>query len=223
MRNQTLQYIIPLLLVIAFASPALAEAQHLLYVPGDIAISGPARKHRSLGGFQKDRILETFRDLRFEAHDLSPVGADTPHSERAVLLATRIAGMLEKGTPPENITVVGLADGAATALGAAAMLKTPSLNFVLLAACPYGEELDPAAARRRLENIPAKPLGRLLFLYDNADWESGPCDGAVPFLTTEDYQEQRLFTGKGRALFFSPSPAWVDWVVRWANTARDKR
>jgi pimeloyl-ACP methyl ester carboxylesterase len=131
-------------------------------------------------------------------------------------VAEQVKSLLEKGVPPENITVAGFSKGGMIALVAAAAGENTKVHYVVLAGCLrpgkefYGKYLD---------NVAPKLKGRILSMYDAADPEFGSCQ---EFFTRAgdkvSGKEIKFETKQGHALFKKPAELWMNPLAEWARS-----
>ena len=131
--------------------------------------------------------------------------------------------LLKAGVPAKNISVVGHSRGAYTALIASTYIANPEINYAILAGCALESTDDIAGFNVRkfymiFVNNRAELLnGRYLSLRDKSDEWFGSCNEAFSQADGIETKEIVLQTGEGHGVFYSPNPAWIDLVVKWAN------
>jgi hypothetical protein len=131
-------------------------------------------------------------------------------------LADRILALLAAGAFAENITVVGHARGATTALLASALVENRRVNYVLLGGCP-------AAATPDIDY--AKVMGRFLVLTDVQEHELVSCRGLLPEHLF--YKESSVTSPEGGSVFLRTDEEslrlWRDPVVSFVTAKGARR
>jgi hypothetical protein len=185
-----------------------ASARYLFYLHGAIIERAGVRPtHPKFGIYEYQEILETFAERGFLV-----ISEARPAGSEGAMYAEKIAGqvgaLLQKGVPPEHITVVGFSKGGGIAITASSILAEERLNFVFMAAC--GPWLDS-----RPEIV---PHGRVLALREASDDLVGTCEVLFSRAVGDGEREEIVIdVGGGHGSFYRPRPEWVDPVVEWAS------
>lgn len=125
------------------------------------------------------------------------------HAEK---LAEAVSGLLHKGIPAENISLVGFSRGGGIVATAAGLIDNKDIRYVLLASCPRAVSWPPFR-------------GRLLSLYEKDDSLAGSC----AFVTegtpkVDEFKEIELESGLGHGEFYRPQERWLEPVQNWLST-----
>jgi hypothetical protein len=130
----------------------------------------------------------------------------TEHRDAVVIpiyankVANQVRELLDKGVPPQNITVSGYSKGALMAAAASADLENPEINFVLVSGCTDTYDLDYS-----------KVKGRILSIYDKGDEGWFSCaeriDSKAPGIV---FKEIEILTEKGHKGFRIPKSKFMD-------------
>jgi hypothetical protein len=197
------------------AAQPTAEVQatarrHLIYLHGRIVEDqGPRPTHPRFGIYEYRQILDAFAAAGFEvSSEQRPAGTRAP--DAALVAASEIRQLIDRGVPARDITVVGFSKGGVIAVLTALELDNPEINFVFIACCGSWVENVFGDPDRRIS-------GRMLSIYEASD-TAGSCSAlferASPASTTEEIE---LGLGGGHGAFYRPQPEWIDPVIRWAR------
>jgi len=144
-------------------------------------------------------------------------GVNTNVRDYAKKISDQAKGLMEKGVPPENITILGYSKGGMIVLSAAAWSQEPRMNYVILAGC--GTEKRPDIRQTQSGAAP-RYKGRMLSIFDAADPEFGSCQALFDAAGAGVRgTERRIETGLGHEAFSQPSSVWFDPVVEFIATA----
>jgi len=194
------------------------DAKYIIYLHGiGVENYGPGKADEDYYGIIKTiegRGFTVISEVRRAAFIMGKPSGTKP-DEYGRKVAKQVKTLIEKGVPPENITVVGYSKGGVITLVAAADADNAKVNYVIMAGCfqKSKEKYDEYA-----ENIAPKMKGRILSMYDAADPNFGTCQDF--FSTAGDKvsgKEIKFETGQGHALFRKPVDSWINPLVDWAN------
>jgi predicted esterase len=133
-------------------------------------------------------------------------------------ISDQAKGLIAKGVPPENITVVGYSKGGLIALSVAAWTQEPRMNFVILAGCATEKQSD---LRQRQLGAAPRYKGRMLSIFDAADKERGSCQALFDAAGADVRgSERRIETRLGHEAFAKVSAVWFDPTVEFISTAK---
>lgn len=160
---------------------------------------------------EHEAIIQGLGDAGFDVRTYSYAGED------AVTYARRIArdvrSLMDDGTDPSRITVLGSGMGSTVAQLTSAAVGNRQVSYVLLGQCD----------RFLKQRVRFHMAGRILGLRDEADAKSGSCrplwQGA-PKVT--ERQDIVLHSGLGAALFARPHDMWMKPAVEWGTRGRVK-
>jgi dienelactone hydrolase len=186
------------------------DAKYIIYLHGvGIEQVGVAKADEDLNGIVK--ALEARGFIVISEVRSSP----TNTKEYGKKVAGQVRALIDKGVPPENITVVGYSKGGLIALEAAAAGDYPNVNYVIMAGCfQKGKQFYNAFAN----NVAPKLKGRILSMYDAADPDFGTCQEF--FAAAGDKvssKEIKFETGQGHGLFRKPADQWMSPLADWAS------
>lgn len=131
-------------------------------------------------------------------------------------VAGQVKKLMEKGVPPDNITVAGFSKGGMIALVTAAAGENARVHYVVLAGClqPGKEFYD-----NYLDNVAPKMKGRILSMYDAADPDFGSCQEFFARAGENVIGKEIKFeTKQGHALFKKPAELWMNPLAEWAHS-----
>lgn len=133
----------------------------------------------------------------------------------AMIVLDQIDSLINNGTEPGRITVVGTAKGGYIAQYVSTLANNPDLNFVFIASFRDSD----------IENIPEiNYCGNILTIYEKSDpigvsaltrKETSTCE-------IEHFNEIELNTGMGHGFLFRPLKEWMAPTIKWANGNYDK-
>jgi hypothetical protein len=226
-----------LLLASLLVMPALAESgpstttsltlpetidpsrRYLFYLHGAwIEDHGLTAAHPDFGRYQYAEIVHALSDRGFFVIS-EPRLHEVDSAAYAQLVARQVTALLEKGVPPDHITVIGHSKGAGMVLLLASTLTNPALQFVVMAGC--GRSGTPA--RKNYDQFLAASAsllqGRILSLYDRSDQLMATCGEAFARAspTRIESREIVLDSGHGHGLFYAPDKIWIDPIVAWST------
>lgn len=189
-----------------------ADGRYLIYLHGKIIEDkGPAAVHKRYGRYAYDDILAAFAERGF--HVIAEVRGPVNPAQYAKQVAGQVQALIEGGTKPGNIAVVGYSKGGAIAIAAATKVAAAEVRYVILAGCGIGGR---DRTFRQVAEDAGRIRGRLFSLYDQADDEAGTCGGlfdAAGGAAAKD--EKVLSTGQGHGVFYAPRSDWLDPVTAW--------
>ncbi|MEO6166644.1 MAG: alpha/beta hydrolase [Chitinophagales bacterium] len=192
------------------ASNTVCAQKYVFYLHGMIVENmGAKAVSPSFGEYKYDAILEAFRKEGFTV--MSEVRKpNTDVSEYARTITEQINGLLKKGVPAKDITVVGASKGALIAMHVSTFVKNKEMNFVFLAACNDGN----------FQSFPEIAFyGNILSIYERSDDIGESC---IRFkeksaASISHYKEIEINSGLEHGFLFRPIPEWMKPAVGWAN------
>lgn len=124
----------------------------------------------------------------------------------ADLLSKQVMGLLSKGVPEKNITLVGFSRGGFITALTSSKLANKELNFVIMAAC----------TSRLAKDKTVVIYGNLLSIYETSD-TVGSCNNVTQRNpeAIASYQEIMISTGKEHGVFYTPNPTWLIPLKKW--------
>jgi len=199
------------MLLMGLSASANSAEKYLFYMHGALVKDANDPKAKVYAAIVED-LQKTGFNVTFELRP-ADVGDNEPAAKAyAAKIATQIKGLIDAGTPPENITVAGFSLGSTIAAITSGLVGNAKVNFVLLAGCA---------------NKPAVPMtvdyskmkGRILAITEDTDPGYGTCVGRLP-AEGISYQEVKLNTGKGHATFRLPEylNLWMAPLLEWTKT-----
>ncbi|PWI31619.1 alpha/beta hydrolase [Flavobacteriaceae bacterium LYZ1037] len=154
-------------------------------------------------------IIKTFEESGFKVISEKRNG-NVNARDYASGLVNQIDSLINIGTKPNNITVVGTSKGGYIAQYVSTLAENPDLNFVFIASYRDSD----------IQNIPEiNYCGHILTIYEKSD----PFGvSAIERKTTSSckinhFKEIELHTGLGHGFLFKPLKAWIEPTVKWAN------
>jgi len=130
--------------------------------------------------------------------------------EYAIGIVNKIDSLINNGTEPEKITIVGTSKGGYIAQYVSTLANNPELNFVFVASFRH----------RDIESIPEINFcGNILTIYEKTDpfgvsaierKENSTCE-------IKRFKEIELNTGMRHGFLFKPLKEWIEPTIKWAN------
>ena len=195
--------------------------RYLIYLhgawPETKALSEP---HPKRGLFEYDKIIKGLAARDFEVISQLRREKTNPRRYARTVVIPQITALIEKGVPPNRITVAGFSKGGSMVLLLLALAKQPEVNFVNMAGCGKGR--FRAAYDSFIANDAPMMQGKMLSLFDEAETIAGTCSEAAALAPRLKMTEEILKIGKGHGSFYSAHPAWLDRISSWAGPAAAK-
>ena len=165
--------------------------------------------HSEYGRTQYLEIINEFKKNGFKVISEKRNG-NVNAREYASGLVLQIDSLINIGTEPKNITIVGTSKGGYIAQYVSTLASNPNLNFVFIASFRDDDIL----------NIPEiNYCGNILTIYEKSDpfgvsakarIENSTCD-------IKHFKEIELNTGLNHGFLFEPLKEWIDPTVKWAS------
>ena len=203
------------------ASPK-TNVEYVIYLHGaGVERLGTMKADEDYHGIIKaleERGFTVISEVRFSG--VPSIGGVTRGGVRPIEYGKKVAGqvksLIEKGVPPENITVAGFSKGGMIALVTSAAGENAKVHYVVMAGCLRpGKEFY----NNYLDNVAPKMKGRILSMYDAADPDFGSCQEF--FASAGDKvsgKEIKFETKQGHALFKKPAELWMKPFAEWARS-----
>ncbi|MBJ2175868.1 alpha/beta hydrolase [Aureibaculum sp. A20] len=128
----------------------------------------------------------------------------------ALYVVRQIDSLLNFGTAPDKITVVGTSKGGYIAQYVSTLAENSDLNFVFIASFRTSD----------LENIPEiNYCGNILTIYEKSDpfGVSALARKKTSTCTINHFKEIELNTKMGHGFLFKPLDEWIEPTIKWAN------
>jgi pimeloyl-ACP methyl ester carboxylesterase len=191
--------------------------RYLFYLHGAwIERYGVDHPHPRHGPYQYAEIVQALTNRGFVVISEARRG-EINVSAYAKKVTAQVRRLLEAGVSPSHVSVIGHSKGGQIALLTASELHQEGLNFVIMAGCGSPGSGFGRSYESFLETRAARLRGRMLSLYDASDRVAGSCRRAFDRAPDLKSEERVLETGRGHALFYTPSSIWVDEVVAWSQ------
>lgn len=189
----------------------------LFYMHGAwIEKHGPHTPNPRHGAYEYDKIV-----AELEKNGFIVISEMRRHFTRPPAYARKVteqvSGLMDRGVPPENITIIGHSKGALMTLLTASMVQSSRVNFVVMAGCGRRGHRFRRGFDMFLKRYAGQLKGRILSLYDASDSSVGSCREAFDRASNLVSREVVFKTGLGHGLFYSPRAGWIDEVVKWAG------
>jgi|AMFO01.1.fsa_nt_gi hypothetical protein len=193
------------------------DRRYLFYMHGMwLERHGLHRPHPRHGLYEYARIVHAFADRDFVVISEARL-EEVSKKSYATKVARQARRLLERGVPPEHITVIGHSKGGLMALMVASELAEPKMNFVVMAGCGKRGSTFRGRYVKFLRKRAAEVQGHVLSLYDLTDHVAGTCQEVFDRASNATSEERVFQTGRGHGLFYAPEPIWIDEVVKWAG------
>jgi hypothetical protein len=132
--------------------------------------------------------------------------------EQARKTFQQVTTLLHSGVPASRIAVAGYDLGGTAAMIAAALIKDPSISYVVLAGCGLDDRYE-----RFADGLAEEMAGRMLHLWEKTDPQAESCQHAFSKAPRLDSDEKLLSNNGGHELFWEPAPFWMDIVQRFLD------
>jgi hypothetical protein len=182
-------------------------ARYLFYLHGTTVETG--QFIREAGVYEYDRILAAFAERGFQVIG-EKRGPDTQIPAYAGKVSEQVGRLIQAGVPPGHITVAGHSKGGWIAIGVAARIRRPGINYAFLATCVHR---PPGVT----DSVTPPLQGRILSVYDYADTMTGSCQTTIKLAPGASLKESVIHVGHGHWSFYQPRPEWLDLVQAWAE------
>ncbi|MEM8528343.1 MAG: alpha/beta hydrolase [Bacteroidota bacterium] len=165
--------------------------------------------HPQYGKVEYLEILASFRAAGFEVISEQRQG-DVNVQTYAQQLVRQIDTLLENGTAPQNITVVGTSKGGYIAQYVSTFLAHPQVNYVFI-----GSYQDTDMVEFPDINF----CGNILNIYEISDpySVSAQARADASALQVSNYKDVALQTGLRHGFLFKALDEWIQPCVDWAN------
>lgn len=165
--------------------------------------------HPEFGRTEYKEIVSEFEKSGFKVISEKRNG-NVNAREYATGIVNQIARLIQSGTEPQKITVVGTSKGGYIAQYVSTLANNPDLNFVFIASFRNND----------IQNIPEiNYCGNILTIYEKSDHfgvsalerkKTSTCD-------IKHFREIQLNTKMGHGFLFKPLKEWIKPTIKWAN------
>jgi len=165
--------------------------------------------HPEFGRTEYKEIIAKFEKSNFKVISEQRNG-NVNAREYAIEIIAQIDSLIENGTEPKNITVVGTSKGGYIAQYVSTLANNPNLNFVFIA----------SFRNRDIESIPEiNYCGNILTIYEKSDTFGVSALERKKISTCEirHFKEIELNTGMEHGFLFKPLKEWIEPTIKWAN------
>lgn len=197
-----------LLLALVLASCQAQEptTHHIFYLHGRIVeLQGRDAVHERFGPYQYDQILDSLAATNATLHSETRT-ADTGFVAFCEKTSNEINELIEQGTSPHHVTIIGASKGAVMAMYIANLNPNP-INYVLLGAN------NVAIERENDWNL----HGRILGIYEKSDELAGR--GYTHWINRSTnattFEQLQIETGLGHGFLYQPLSAWWEPAKAW--------
>jgi len=196
---------------VALPTSANTAEKYLFYMHGENVKDANDPKAKVYAAIVED-LQKTGFNVTFELRPSDVGDNEAAAKVYAAKIATQINGLIDAGTPPENITVAGFSLGSAIAAITSGLVGNAKVNFVFLAGCANKPAVPMTVDYSRMR-------GRILAITEATDPGYGTCVGHLP--EGIRYQEVTLNTNKGNATFRLPEylNLWMAPLLEWTKTS----
>ncbi len=179
-------------------------ARYVFYLHGKIIEDAGRRpKHKRFGFYEYDAILQALQDRGYVVISEARL-PDTRAGAYARNTRKQIELLLEKGVPPDHISVLGFSKGGFIAQVISEELEAP-VRYVLMASC------SKSGKGRQLH-------GDILSIRERSDSMAGSCQSLFDQSPDIGRNEELLIaSGGGHGAFFRPQAAWLLPLGEWVE------
>lgn len=165
--------------------------------------------HPEFGRTEYFEIIDEFEKSGFKVISEKRNG-NVNARDYAMKVVNQIDSLINNGTEPSKITVVGTSKGGYIAQYISTLANNPKLNYVFIASFSGSD----------IQNIPEiNYCGNILIIYEKSDpfgvsalerKENSTCE-------TGYFKEIELNTGMKHGFLFKPLDEWIKPTIKWAN------
>jgi hypothetical protein len=185
-----------------------AKSRYLIYLHGRIIEEkGRRPTDRDWGVYEYDQILAAMAvDGTIVISEQRPSGTDMDRF--AAHVVDQVRQLRRGGVPPEHVSIVGFSKGGGIAIRTSALLDSPRVNFVFLAACGDGD----------FSRTNIRVAGRILSIYEESDEVGRSC--AALFAKADaavEHSEIQIHVGEHHGTFYRPHTEWLVPLLEWVG------
>ena len=188
------------------------KAKYVFYSHGFIVEgTNPTPKHPKFGIYQFPDIKEALAasDFNLIAYHRP---AKTNPQQFAIKLADDVRKLIAGGVDASQITLLGFSRGGAITAFASSNLSMEKLNTIMMASCGGWIKNRPEV----------KLAGNVLSIYETSD-SFGTCKTLIDRSEkVKSFKEIAITTGKQHGAFFTPRKEWLEPVLEWINSDKNK-
>jgi len=188
------------------------KAKYVFYSHGFIVEgTNPTPKHPKFGIYQFPDIKEALAasDFNLIAYHRP---AKTNPQKFAIKLADDVRKLIAGGVDASQITLLGFSRGGAITAFASSNLSMEKLNTIMMASCGGWIKNRPEV----------KLAGNVLSIYETSD-SFGTCKTLIDRSEkVKSFKEIAITTGKQHGAFFTPRKEWLEPVLEWINSDKNK-
>jgi len=165
--------------------------------------------HPDFGQVEYTEILEAFKHSGLKVISEKRNG-NVNAREYAQGIVHKIDSLIQNGTQPSKITVVGTSKGGYIAQYVSTLANNPELNFVFVASFQNSD----------IQNIPdINYCGNILTVFEKSDpyGVSAVKRKQQSTCQIQNFKEVELNTGMGHGFLFKPLNEWMEPTIQWAK------
>lgn len=198
-----------LVLLLIYAGQLTAQKQLIFLHNRWVEDHALDEAHPDFGICEWQAIKDHFVSEGFQlTAEIRPSGTDI--RQYAAKVVRQIDSLIDAGTAPSDITVVGTSKGGFIAMFTSSLLQNPSVNFVFIGCC----------FENLIEEQPDLQFcGRILSIFEESDEWSQSCRRAKRHSRSKisQFKELKLKTGLRHGFLFKALPEWLEPSVQWAK------
>jgi hypothetical protein len=165
--------------------------------------------HPTFGRVEYNEIITRFEDSGFEV--ISEKRKENVNTrEYALKVVAQIGSLIEHGTNPSSITIIGTSKGGYIAQYVSTLANNPDLNYVFIGSFQNSD----------IHNIPEINFcGNILTIFEKSDPFSVSAieRKKLSTCTIKNFKEIEVNTGLGHGFLFKPLDVWIEPAIQWAN------
>jgi len=188
------------------------KAKYVFYSHGYIVEgTNPTPEHPKFGTYQFPDIKKALTMSNFNLIAYHRPAKTNPQ-KFAIKLANDVRALIKGGVDASQITLLGFSRGGAITAFASSNLSMEKLNTIMMASCGGWIKNRPEV----------KLAGNVLSIYETSDSFS-TCKKLIERSEkVKSFQEIAISTGKQHGAFFTPRKEWLDPVLEWINSDKNK-
>lgn len=166
-------------------------------------------RHLEFGRTEYREIISDFENAGFTVVSEKRKGNVNARTY-AIKVINQIDSLLNQGTDPDKITVIGTSKGGYIAQYISTLANNPDLNFIFIASFRNSD----------IQEIPdINYCGNILTIYEKSDpyGVSAVARKNTSSCQIRNFKEVELNTGMGHGFIFKPLKEWIQPSIQWAN------
>jgi dienelactone hydrolase len=197
------------ILLLLLLATRQAQAQHYLFFLHNrhLELYGTEGVHKQYGRVEYAEVIRWFTNQGFTViSEIRPASTDAATYARKVAL--QVDSLLQHGTAPSHITIIGTSKGGYIAKLACGLIANPAVSYIFIGSCN---------GRSAINGV--QYIGRILSIYERSDSLGQSCAPIRKHKNNKPaaWQEIELNTGLQHGFLYKALPQWMQPAARWAR------